>query len=147
MNKLKSIFGLTIDTTDYATDVVSFELTSDDADSDATTFSEYNSGTNREWVLNITAAFDGGSDGSLHSFLWDNAGGTAEFLIQPKAGISSPTNPKYKGTIRFPFRPDISIEAGEGSTFEYEFEVLGQPMKLKDGEEEDVFGNIFNEYF
>lgn len=147
MIKLKSIFALEIDNVDYATDIVSFELTSDEADSDATTFHEYNSGTDREWVLSVTAAFDGGSSDSLHGFLWENAGSQADFLIQPKAGISSPSNPQYKGTIRFPYRPDISMEAGENSTFEYEFELLGQPVKYKNGEESDVFGDVFNEFF
>ena len=147
MNKLKSVFALDIDGTDYATDIVSFELTSDESDADAMTFLEYNTGIARTWTLNVTAVFDGGSSGSLHDWLWTNAGSQSGFLIQPKAGLSSPDNPKYFGIVRLPYRPDISVEANEDSTFEYEFEVLGQPSKFIDGEEGDVFGDIFNEYF
>lgn len=147
MNKLKSIFGLKIDETDYATDITQFELTSDEADADAMTFLEYNQGVNRVWTLGVTAVFDGGSAGSLHDYLWENAGATVGFVIQPAAGISSPSNPQYGGYIRLPYRPDISVEANTDSTFEYEFEVVGQPSKFKDGEESDVFGNIFNEFF
>jgi hypothetical protein len=147
MSKLKSIFALDIDGTDYATDLVSFELTSDEADSDSMTLSEYNAGTNRDWVLSVTAIFDGGSENSLHAFLWENAGLTSDFLIQPRSGLSTPDNPKYFGLIRIPHRPDITGEAGEAFTFEYEFELIGQPLKYTDGSEGDIFGDIFGEYF
>ena len=128
--KLKSIFSLKVGDTDWIDDIVSFELTSDEADADSQTFGEYNAGANREWVLNVTAAWDGGSAGSLHDYLWTNAGSTAEFEIQPVSGIISASKPKYTGNVRIPFRPDISVEAGSDSTFEYEFEVVGQPNKV-----------------
>ena len=128
--KLKSIFSLTVGEEDWVSDIVSFELTSDEADADAMTFAEYNAGTARVWVLNVTAAWDGGSAGSLHDYLWTNAGSTATFEIQPVSGVVSASKPKYTGTVRIPFRPDISVEANEESTFEYEFEVVGQPNKV-----------------
>ena len=128
--KLKSVFALEVGSTDWVEDIVSFELTSDEADTDSQTFAEYNAGTNREWTLNVTAVWDGGSAGSLHSYLWENAGSEAEFTINPKSGAVSASNPAYTGTVRIPFRPDITVEAGETSVFEYEFEVVGQPNKV-----------------
>lgn len=128
--KLKSIFALKVGTTDWIDDVVSFELSSDDADADSQTFGEYNAGANREWTLTVTAAWDGGSAGSLHDYLWENAGSSAEFEIQPVSGVISASKPKYTGMVRIPFRPDISVEAGSDSTFEYEFEVVGQTNKV-----------------
>lgn len=147
MNKLKSVFGLKIGVNDYVSDIVSFELTSDDADADSQTFSEYNSGSNRQWTLALTAAFDGGSEGSLHDLLWNNAGSTVSFTIQPKAGVGSPSNPFYTGQVRIPYKPDLSIEAGSDSTFDYELELIGQPTKNTTEGSGDVFGDIINEYY
>ncbi|AWN03921.1 major tail protein [Rhodococcus phage Peregrin] len=128
--KLKSVFSLKVGTQDWVSDIVSFELTSDEAEQDAMTFAEYNAGTNRTWVLSVSAAWDGGSADSLHSYLWDNAGTTATFEVQPSQGVVSATKPKYTGSVRIPFRPDISVEAGNESTFDYEFEVVGEPNKV-----------------
>ena len=128
--KLKSVFALKVAGTDYVSDITNFELTSDEAETDSTTFAEYNAGSNRKWTLTVTAAFDGGSAGSLHDYLWTNAGSTATFGIQPVGGVISASKPKYTGSVRIPFRPDISVEAGSDSTFDYEFEVVGQPNKI-----------------
>lgn len=147
MAKLSSVFSIKIFEQEFTGDITSFELTADDSDGDSTTFSEVNQGANTEWTLGVTALFDGGSDGSLHDVLWRNAGSTGAFIIQPKAGTSSATNPQYHGTIRLPFKPPISIEAGSDSTFEYEFKVIGQPTKFKNGEESNLFSSVFNEYF
>lgn len=124
------MFKLEIGTDDWIEDIVSFELTSDEADADSQTFAEYNAGANREWTLTVTAAFDGGSSGSLHDYLWTNAGSTASFEIQPVSGTVSAATPAYTGTVRIPFKPDISVEAANISTFEYEFEVVGEPNKI-----------------
>ena len=147
MNKLKSIFGLKVGDVDYVSDIVSFELTSDDADTDSQTFGEYNLGTNRQWSLNLNAIFDGGSQGSLHDMLWQNAGIVVNFSLQPKAGIASTSNPRYTGQVRIPYRPDISAEAGSDSTFEYELEVIGQPYKVTNGESEGIYSSIYNNFY
>lgn len=128
--KLKSVFSLKVGTNDWVEDIVSFELTSDDAEQDSMTFAEYNAGTNRVWTLTVTAAWDGGSAGSLHDYLWTNAGSTAVFEVQPSSGTVSANTPKYTGSVRIPYRPDISVEAGTASTFDYEFEVVGTPNKV-----------------
>lgn len=147
MNKLKSVFGLKIGANDYVSDIVSFKLTSDDADADSQTFSEYNSGLNRQWTLALTSAFDGGSQGSLHDLLWDNAGSTSAFVIQPKSGAAGTNNPYYKGQVRIPYKPDLSIEAGNDSTFDYELELIGHPQKITTEGSEDVYVDIFNAYY
>lgn len=127
---MQSVYSLKLGATDYVTDIVSFELTSDEADADSQTFAEYNSGSNRDWILTVTAIFDGGSNGSLHDYLWTNSGQTVDFDIQPLSGAISTSKPKYTGSIRIPQKPDISVEAGSNSTFEYEFEVVGEPNKV-----------------
>ncbi len=147
MNKLKSVFGLRIGSDDYVSDIVSFELTSDDADSDSQTFSEYNSGSNRTWTLALTAAFDGGSQGSLHNLLWNNSGIISYFVIQPKAGIAEEINAYYQGQIRIPYKPDLTAVAGQNSTFEYELEVIGQPYKVTNGESEGIYSSIYNNFY
>lgn len=124
------MFKLQIGTDDWVEDLVSFELTSDEADTDSQTFAEYNAGANREWTLTVTAVWDGGSAGSLHDYLWTNAGSTASFELQPVSGTISTLKPAYTGTVRIPFKPDISVEAASISTFEYEFEVVGEPNKI-----------------
>ncbi|MDI9895085.1 hypothetical protein BH92_15385 [Rhodococcoides fascians A21d2] len=131
--KLKSIFALRVAGTDYVSDITSFDLTSDEAESDSTTFAEYNAGANRAWTLTVNAAWDGGSAGSLHDYLWNNAGASAAFDIQPHAGTTSAAKPRYTGTVRIPNRPDISAEAGTDATFEFTFDVIGTPNKVLSG--------------
>lgn len=131
--KLKSVFALKVAGTDYVSDITNFELTSDEAETDSTTFAEYNAGSNRKWTLTVTAAFDGGSVGSLHDYLWTNAGASATFDIAPLSGVTSAAKPRYTGSLRIPFKPDISVEAGTDSTFDFEFEVVGQPNKVTSG--------------
>lgn len=128
--KLKSVFSIKVGNTDYVTDIVSFELTGDDADADSQTFAEYNAGTNRDYTLTVTAAWDGGSVGSLHDYLWNNAGTNATFEIQPVSGTISTARPKYTGQVRIPYKPDISVEAGTASTFDYDFEIVGTVNKV-----------------
>lgn len=74
--------------------------------------------------------WDGGSSGSLHDYLWTNAGSEATFEIQPLTGNASATAPRYTGTVRIPRKPNIEMEAGSDSTFEFEFEVIGEPNKV-----------------
>ncbi|MBP2522799.1 hypothetical protein [Rhodococcus sp. PvP104] len=131
--KLKSIFALKVGTADFSTDIVSFDLNSDEADADSQTFAEYNAGANRVWTLSVTAAWDGGSVGSLHDYLWTNAGAQASFEVQPLNGVASADKPRYTGTLRIPTKPNISVEAGSDSTFEYDFELVGEPNKVISG--------------
>lgn len=128
-NKLRSVLSLKFGSIEFTSDITSFELTSDEADADSQTYYEYNQGRNREWTLTVNAVWDGGSSGSLHAFLWDNSGSTVDWSLQPYTTPSVSLIPEYFGVVRIPYRPDISIEAGTDSTFEYEFEVLGSPQK------------------
>lgn len=85
------------------------------------------------WTLSVTAAWDGGSVGSLHDYLWTNAGAQASFEVQPLNGVASADKPRYTGTLRIPTKPNISVEAGSDSTFEYDFELVGEPNKVISG--------------
>jgi hypothetical protein len=147
MQKIKSVFSLTIGDLDFVTDLTQFELTSDEAEQDAMTFLDYNLGTNRVWTLSITSVFDGGSTDSLHSYLWNNAGTNTQFALQPKAGAISTSSPQYIGDIRIPYRPDIGVEAGTESTFDYEFEVIGQPVKVTDGAASNLYLPLYNDFY
>lgn len=131
--KLKSVFSLKIGGTDYVTDVISFDVSSEESDGDSQTFAEYNTGSARDWTLTVTAVWDGGSVGSLHDYLWNNAGTTAAFDIQPLGGTVTTARPRYTGSVRIPNRPDFSAEAGNNATFEYAFEIIGTPNKITAG--------------
>ncbi|AOZ63659.1 major tail protein [Rhodococcus phage Weasels2] len=147
MQKLKSIFSLEVDDLEFTTDLTQFELKSDEADQDAMTFLDYNSGVNRAWTLTVTSAFDGGSVGSLHSYLWDHSGSTTQFKLQPISGAASLSKPQYIGDIRIPYKPDLVVEAGSESTFEYEFEVIGQPVKVVDGDTLNLYLPLYDSFY
>lgn len=127
--KVKSIFSLFVGETDYVSDIISFSLQSEQLPPERVTFSRYTNGTAVKWKLNVSAAYDGGSADSLHSFLWDNAGLTSSFLLKPFQETDPLTKRFFMGTIRIPYRPDIKLKAGSTSTYKYDFTVIGQPSR------------------
>lgn len=127
--KLKSVFSIQIDTQNYVSDITKFRLYSEDLDAERITFSRYMNGTAVKWKLGITAVFDGGTAGSLHDYLWTHSGAEADFLIRPFQEFDPLTKRGYAGVMRIPKKPPIIIEAGRKSTYEYEFEVIGEPVR------------------
>lgn len=127
--KVKSMFSIFVDEVDYVTDIISFSLSSEQLPQEQVTFKKYTAGNAVKWKLKVRAAFDGGSNGSLHSFLWDNAGMSCTFTLKPFQEIDPVSKRIYQGMIRLPYRPDIKIAAGKESVYDYEFTVLGQPSR------------------
>lgn len=130
INKVKSVFALQIAGQDFVADLISFNLKSKNMDDDRVTMGRYKQGTARDWDLSIKAVFDGGSAGSLHDFLWQNPGGVTNFIIRPFQDFDPNDKKFYGGIIRIPNRPNLSVSAGQTSTFDYNFKVLGQPTRF-----------------
>ena len=114
---------------DFVSDLVSFELRSKKLDSDRLTFGKYSRGLGIEWDLKIKAVFDGGSAESLHGWLWQNASATVPFIIRPFQEFDPLYGRYFQGQVRIPYRPDIKVKAGNTSTFDYEFKVIGHPSR------------------
>lgn len=127
--KVKSVFAMTFNGVDFVTDLVSFELKSKKLDSDRLTFGKYSRGLGVEWDLKIKAVFDGGSEESLHGWLWQNASATVPFIIRPFQEFDPLYGRFFQGQVRIPYRPDIKVKAGDTSTFDYEFKVIGHPSR------------------
>lgn len=127
--KVKSVFAMSFNGVNFVTDLISFSLKSKPLDQDRITFGRYSTGRAVEWQLSINAVFDGGSADSLHGWLWNNASATVPFIIRPFQEFDPLTKRYYQGQIRLPYRPDIKVGAGETSTFDYEFVVIGHPSR------------------
>lgn len=127
--KLKSVFRLEIGSTDYITDIHAFRLYSEPLPPERITFGKYQTGSAVKWFLELDAVFDGGSEGSLHDYLWNNSGTTAEFVIRPFQEFDPLTKRFYKGTVRIGYKPDLIVEAGRDSVYDYKFDVIGQPSR------------------
>lgn len=127
--KLKSVFSIQIGGTNYVTDITKFRLFSENLDAERITFKKYKEGTAVKWKLGVTAVFDGGTAGSLHDYLWTHSGSQAEFVIKPFQGFDPDTKRFFTGTVRIPRKPPITVKAGSTATYDFEFEVIGQPSR------------------
>ncbi len=127
--KVKSMFNLSVDDVDFATDITRFELRSTQLDPERVTFARYTTGTAVKWNLLVNAVYDGGSADSLHTFLWEHAGTEAAFLLKPFQETDPLTKRFFLGTVRIPYRPDIKVQAGKNSTYTFDFKVIGQPSR------------------
>lgn len=128
-NKVKSVFALDIGGVNYVSDIISFGLRSKPLSQERITFGKYSKGLAAEWNLDVTAGFDGGSQGSLHDFLWNYAGFTTQFLIRPFQEFDPDNKRYYGGYLRIPYRPEMKVDAGNTSTFDYAFDVIGTPVR------------------
>lgn len=127
--KIKSIFSLLVDGVDYSTDITRFALKSEPLPPERITFNKYANGIAVKWWLEIGAVFDGGSAGSLHDFLWTNAGQTASFIIKPFQEFDPLTKRFYQGQLRIQYKPDLKVKAGKDSIYDYKFKIIGQPSR------------------
>lgn len=127
--KIKSVFSLQIGPEDYVSDITGFRLYSEELPAERVTFSKYKNGSANKWHLEIDAVFDGGSQGSLHDFIWNSAGSVADFIIRPFQEFDPLTKRFYEGTLRLGHKPDVKVSAGKISTYEYTFDLVGQPIR------------------
>lgn len=145
INKIQSIFAFHINNQNFVADLTSFSLESKPLPADRVTFGRYTAGRAVEWKLKISSVFDGGSQGSLHDFLWNYSGYTTEFILRPFADFDPLTKRYYRGQIRIPYKPDIKVKAGDVSTWDYEFKVIGHPTR-SDKALGMMTGSYINEY-
>lgn len=121
--------GLTIAGKDYWADVASYEL-APDGKGDPVTFGDAATGAT-PWKLKIKA-IQSTDAASFWSAVWDAAGTDVTFAIAPHGNkTASATQPHFTGKVTIGAKPPISSEAGDdkGSTFEVEWDVIGEPEK------------------
>jgi hypothetical protein len=125
--------GLTIDGVDYWADVSKYELTPDEK-GDAVTFADAYSGAT-PWKLKGTAIVSTAT-GSFWDKVWEAAGQTVPFILAPHGNKTAAVGkPHFTGNVTIPAKPGISSEAGDdkGSTFDFEWDVQGEPGKVTTG--------------
>lgn len=107
-------------------DVKSFELTNEPKDDSDLTFSEAASGLGVNWTLSVTAVASTDS-GSLHAYLWDNAGSDVTVVLAPHGNATpSSTKPHFTLTAKIPSKPGLSNEASTGTSgASFDFELRG----------------------
>ena len=127
--KIKSIFSLHVADNNYVADITDFKLYSEPLNQERITFRKYEEGTAVKWKLEVGAVFDGGSSTSLHAFLWENAGTQAAFTIKPFQEFDPLTKRFYHGTVRIGYKPPVIVSAGRISTYDFTFDVVGQPSR------------------
>lgn len=127
--KVKSIFSLLVEGVDYSADITGFRLYSEPLPKERVTFDKYANGVAVKWWLEVSAVFDGGSEGSLHNFLWEYAGANASFNIKPFQDFDPLNKRFYQGNVRIQYKPDVKVKAGKISTYDYKFKVIGQPAR------------------
>lgn len=121
---------------DYWADLAKYELAPESSDREILTFGDAASGNgSAAWKLKGSAiqSFD---TGSFWDFVWSNVGKTIAVVLAPHGNkTASVSKPHFKMNIRITSRPSVSAEAGDekGSTFDFEFNVEGEPEKVVAG--------------
>jgi hypothetical protein len=123
---------LTFGAVDHACSISSYELRSDESDSDVTTFCEASEGGQFDHILAISALTSTAS-GSFWRYLWANPGvKEVPYVLKPH-GNAAPTadKPHLTGTLTVPGGiPTLSSEASRNptrSTFDVEFKLDARP--------------------
>jgi len=124
--------------TDISTDLISWTIENEEADSDVITFEDAASGGSRQFFLR-GSAIQSTAANSFWTTVWENSGDTGiAYTIAPH-GNETPTaaQPHFVGTLTYGPKPSIGGEASTSSssafTFDFEFEIDGIPT-LDDGE-------------
>lgn len=111
----------TIDSTDYACDADSIELTLGDAAGGSQTFCEVQ--PLQEWKLSLSGIASGDST-SLYQLLFANYGTEVAFKVAPNGNATASTSqPIYEGTVIFDTLPPLSMTSGEVMNFSVELTV------------------------
>lgn len=130
--KLKLVLGTP--GTDYWADIVSYELSNDEAESDVVTFWDAAQGGAREYKLTGSATQSTATT-SFWRYIWDNTGEDVPFTLAPHGNeIATAAQPHFIGTLKIGPKPPIGGEGGTGAfTFDFEWDVIGEPT-LDEGE-------------
>lgn len=118
----------------YATDLISYSIENEEADSDVVTFEDAAAGGSRQFFLRGTA-IQSTDTASFWSYVWDNSGKpNVAYTIAPHGNTTpSATQPHFVGTLTVGPKPTIGGEASTSPssafTFEFEFQINGTPTK------------------
>jgi hypothetical protein len=120
---------------DHSDDAKNVRITSEDKDDSDLTFAEAAGGDLKDFHIALTS-IQSTDAASLWRVLWDNPGGTFDFVYGPH-GNSVPTaaKPHFTGTVTATGKPEIGGEAAKNGNrfdFDYTFDVTGD-VTLDDG--------------
>lgn len=110
------LLTLEIDGNDASAEVSKAVITVNDAGSDFSTFTDARNGGAKEWRLEFTAGQDPVTATSLWRQVWDHAGESIDFVLDPVGGgAPSVGNPQYEGTCTITL-PDGDILGGQADS-------------------------------
>lgn len=119
---------LTFGAVDYSCDATKINLTSEDADSDVTTFCDAADGGSKQWYFDITA-IQSTDPTSFWRYLWESTGEEVEYVYMPHGNAVATTDqPHFTGTVKVGSKPDIGGEAGATYTFDTRLDCTGEPV-------------------
>lgn len=119
--------------TDQSTDIISWTIENEEADSDVITFEDAENGGGRQFYLRGSATQSTASS-SFWRYVWENSGQTGvAYTIAPHGNaVATAGEPHFTGTLTIGARPTIGGEASTSTssafTFEFEFEIDGIPV-------------------
>ena len=119
---------------EYSTDLISWTIENEEADSDVVTFEDAASGGARQFFLR-GSAIQSTATASFWTYVWENSGDTGvAYTIAPHGNATpSVAQPHFVGTLSIGPKPTIGGEASTSSTsaftFDFEFEIDGVPLK------------------
>lgn len=119
-------------TTDYSTDLLSYNLEDEDADSSTVTFADAAAGG--KFLTKLSgSAIQSTDSASFWSYVWANVGQTIAFTLAPWGNSSATAaQPLFTGNVKIGKRPSLGGEAsikGQDFTFDFEWECVGSVTK------------------
>ncbi|WP_460998714.1 hypothetical protein [Trueperella pyogenes] len=123
-----SKLSLKIDETEYKGDLTSYKISTEDKDSDVTTFEDVEKGNSAQFLLDL-GLIQSTDPASLFMKIWGNEGKECEFILAPHGNeIATTTEPHLKGKLILPRPPEFGGEAGTAAfTTEAQCKLLGKP--------------------
>lgn len=115
-----------------STDIISWLIENEEADSDVVTFEDAAAGGARQFYLRGSAVQSTATT-SFWRYVWENTGETSvPYTIAPHGNLApTEAEPHFVGTLSIGPKPSIGGEANTSSTsaftFEFEFEIDGDP--------------------
>ena len=118
--------------TDQSADVISWSIENDAADADVVTFEDAAAGGGRQFYLR-GSAIQSTASAAFWRYVWENTGEVeVPYTIAPHGNAApSADEPHFVGTLSIGPKPTIGGEASSSATsaftFDYEFEIDGEP--------------------
>ena len=126
---LKLAAGAAVPFQDDSTSIV---LDNEEGDTDVQTFFDAQAGGGRQWFFTISAV-QSLAAGSLHAFLWANAGAAVTYDYGPAGNAAaSVAQPHFTGTAVLPSKPRIGGDAGAKTTYTFDIRIDcdAEPLKV-----------------